>query len=200
MAIAIIVAIVAQFIEASDNPIFTPTNFLSYFTILSNVGALLVLGSLAVRPQLVDDEPFMIFRGAVTVYMAITGIVYNVLLAPAAADVSTQLAWVNSIVHVVGPLVVVVDWFVDRSPIRATLGQAATWLIFPAVWLVYTMVRGPRADWYPYPFLNPDLHSTGEIVVTCVGILIAFVLVGLIVRWGSGPGGTAIAAARAQAS
>jgi hypothetical protein len=101
---------------------------------------------------------------------------------------------------VVGPVVVVVDWFVDRSPIRATLGQAATWLIFPAVWLVYTMIRGPRADWYPYPFLDPDLHSTGEIVVTCVGILAAFVVVGLIVRWGSGPGGVTPVASSAQAS
>jgi len=188
MATAIVVAIVAQFIEARNNPIFTPTNFLSYFTILSNIGAVIVLGSLAVRPDFVDREPFVILRGAVTLYMAITGIVYNVLLAPAAADVSTQLAWVNSIVHVIGPVVVVVDWFVDRSPIRPTLGQAATWLIFPAVWLVYTMIRGPLADWYPYPFLNPDLHSVGEIVVTCVGILVAFVLVGLIVRWGSGQG------------
>ncbi len=186
MAVAIVVAIVAQFVEAGDNPIFTPTNFLSYFTILSNIGAVVVLGSLALRPALVGSEPFVILRGAVTVYMAITGIVYNVLLAPAAADVSTQLAWVNSIVHVIGPVVVVVDWFVDRSPVRPTLGQAATWLIFPAVWLVYTMIRGPLADWYPYPFLNPDLHSVGEIVVTCIGILVAFVLVGLIIRWGSG--------------
>jgi hypothetical protein len=186
LATAILVAIVAQFVEAGDNAIFTPTNFFSYFTILSNVGAMLVLGSLAVRPRLVDRESFEIVRGAVTVYMTITGIVYNVLLAPAAADVSTQLAWVNSIVHVIAPVVVVVDWFVDRSPIRPTLGQAATWLIFPAVWLVYTMVRGPLADWYPYPFLNPDLHSVGEIIVTCVAILVAFVIVGLIVRWGSG--------------
>lgn len=188
LAIAILVAIVAQFVEAGDSSIFTPTNFFSYFTILSNVGAMLVLGSLAILPGLVGREPFVILRGAVTVYMTITGIVYNVLLAPAAADVSTQLAWVNSIVHVIAPIVVVVDWFVDRSPIRPTLGQAATWLIFPAVWLVYTMVRGPLADWYPYPFLNPDLHSVAEIVVTCIGILVAFVIVGLIVRWGADDG------------
>ncbi len=186
MATAIIVAIVAQFVEARNSPIFTPTNFFSYFTVLSNIGAMVVLGSLALRPALVDREPFVIFRGAVTVYMAITGIVYNLLLAPAGADVSTQLAWVNSIVHVVGPVVVVVDWFLDRSSIRPTLGQAATWLIFPAVWLVYTMVRGPMADWYPYPFLNPDENSAAEIAGTCVAIMFAFVVVGLVVRLGSG--------------
>jgi hypothetical protein len=46
------------------------------------------------------------------------------------------------------------------------------------------MIRGPLADWYPYPFLNPDLKSVGEIIVTCIGIMVAFVLVGLLLRLG----------------
>ena len=188
MAAAIVVAIVAQFIEAGDNPRFTGTNFFSYFTILSNVGAIVVLGALALRPALVGREPFVVLRGAVTLYMAITGIVYNVLLAPAAADVSTQLEWVNSVVHVIAPVIVVIDWFLDRSPIRPTIAQAATWLIFPAVWLVYTMIRGPLAEWYPYPFLDPDLKSVGEIIVTCIGIMVAFVVVGLLLRLGARDG------------
>lgn len=185
-ATAIVVAIVAQFVAAGDNPAFTAINFFSYFTILSNLAAMVVLGALAARPVLVGHRQFALARGAVTVYMTITGIVYNLLLAPAAADVSTQLAWVNSIVHVVAPIIVVIDWFVDRSPVRPTLGQAAGWLIFPAVWLVYTMIRGPLADWYPYPFLDPDDNSVAAIAVTCCGILAAFVAVALIVRRGAG--------------
>lgn len=131
MAIATVVAIITAFVDATDVPTFRAVNFFSYFTILSNLGAIVVLGALAVRPALVGDERFMILRGAVTLYMVITGIVYNVLLAPAAADVSTGQEWVNSVVHVIGPIVVVVDWFVDRSPTRPTVAQAATWLIFP---------------------------------------------------------------------
>ena len=82
----------------------------------------------------------------------------------------------------------VIDWFLDRSPIRPTMAQAATWLVFPAVWLAYTMIRGPLADWYPYPFLNPDLKSVGEIVVTCIGMMVAFVVVGLLLRLGARDG------------
>ena len=144
------------------------------------------MAALFVRPVLVGVDPFVIFRGAVTLYMTITGIVYNVLLAPQQADVSTNLEWVNLVVHVVGPLVVLADWIVDRSPIKPTIGQTATWLIFPAVWLVYTMVRGPLADWYPYPFLDPNEKSVGYIVVNCVGIMLAFILISLILRWWSG--------------
>jgi hypothetical protein len=68
---------------------------------------------------------------------------------------------VNVVVHMIGPLVVVLDYLVDPPPVRPTIGETATWLIIPAVWLVYTMLRGPAADWYPYPypFLDPDLHG-----------------------------------------
>ena len=95
---------------------------------------------------------------------------------------------VNSVVHVIAPVVVVIDWFLDRSPVRPTIAQAATWFIFPAVWLVYTMIRGPLAEWYPYPFLDPDLESVGEIIVTCIGIMVAFVVVGLLLRLGARDG------------
>ena len=64
MALAIVVAIVAQLIRASDNETFSPVNFFSYFTILSNLGAIIVLGTLAARPALIGREPFVVLRGA----------------------------------------------------------------------------------------------------------------------------------------
>ena len=186
MAVAIVFALVSQFIRGVDVPTFEAVNFFSYFTVLSNIGAAVLLAALALRPHLVGDEAFTVTRGAVTLYMAVTGIVYNALLAPVAADVSVNLEWVNLVVHVIGPIVVVADWFVDRAPVKPTVAQTATWLIFPAVWLVYTMVRGPLAHWYPYPFLDPDLESVGSIVVTCAGIMVALVVLSALLRWWAG--------------
>ncbi len=186
MALAIVVALASQFVSGEDRPTFDAMNFFSYFTVQSNIGAVIVLGALALRPALFDSESFTILRGAVTLYMTITGIIYNVLLAPLAADVSTNLEWVNLVVHVIGPIVVLADWFVARARIRPTVGQTATWLIFPAVWLLYTMIRGPLADWYPYPFLDANEKSVGSIVITCVGIMIVFVVIAAILRWWAG--------------
>ena len=45
-----------------------------------------------------------------------------------------------------------------------------------AAWSAYTLVRGPIADRYPYPFLDPALESVASIVVTCIGILVVFVV------------------------
>ncbi len=187
MAIATLYTLVWHFINGEDDPTFDAVNFFSYFTILSNVGAMILLGALAIRPALIGVEGFVVFRGAVTLYMIITGIVYNLLLAPASADVNTNTQWVNFIVHVLGPIVVTADWFAYRSPIKPTVGQMATWWIFPALYLIYTMIRGPFADWYPYPFLDPNQKGVGEIILYCVGILVAFVVISIILRWWSGP-------------
>ncbi len=188
MAVATIVALIVTFADGTDEPGFNAVNFFSYFTVLSNIGAITVLGALFLRPDLIADRRFVNYRGAITLYMAITGVVYNVLLAPAAANVGVDQEWTNSVVHVIGPAVIVVDWFLDRAPLRSTVVETASWLIFPAVWLVYTMIRGPMADWYPYPFLDPDLKSIGSIVITCVGIMVTFVVFAFVLRLGGRDG------------
>ena len=186
LAVAIVVALTDQFFFGADLPTFRTVNFFSYFTVLSNVSAAVVLGTLAVRPALESDHTMSIVRGAVTLYMTVTGLVYAVLLAPAAADVSTNLKWVDVVVHQIAPVVVLAD-FALRSPFRRpTWPHAATWLIFPAVWLVYTLVRGPRAHWYPYPFLDPDQSSTTEIVVSCIGIFAVMLALSAALRWWAG--------------
>jgi hypothetical protein len=93
MAAAIVAALVDQFFFGRDLPTFRAVNFFSYFTVLSNIFAAVLLFVLGAKPSLVEHHTVSIVRGAVTLYMAVTGIVYNVLLAPAAADVSTNLEW-----------------------------------------------------------------------------------------------------------
>ena len=60
-------------------------------------------------------------------------------------------------------------------------------VIFPIVWAVYTLIRGPitpnqltGADyWYPYPFLDPNNSLNGYFSVSFYVILIA-VIIGLV--------------------
>lgn len=188
MAVATVVALIVTFVDGTDEPGFRAVNFFSYFTVLSNIGAITVLGALFLRPDLLADRRFVNYRGAITLYMTITGIVYNVLLAPAAANVGVDQEWTNSVVHVIGPIVIVIDWFLDRAPLRPTVVETASWLIFPAVYLVYTMIRGPLADWYPYPFLDPDTKSIGSIAVTLAGVVVAFVVIAFVLRLGGRDG------------
>ncbi|MDQ3057292.1 MAG: Pr6Pr family membrane protein, partial [Pseudomonadota bacterium] len=51
--------------------------------------------------------------------------------------------------------------------------------VFPATYLVYTLLRGMTTGWYPYPFLNPATAGgyTG-VAMYSLGIFVAFLVVG----------------------
>ncbi|MEV0077099.1 Pr6Pr family membrane protein [Nocardia neocaledoniensis] len=165
-----------------DSATFSLTNFLSYFTIESNILAVIVLavgGVLA--PQ---SERWQIVRGAVTLYMLITMVVYAVLLAN--IDVMLTDKWINDIMHRYLPLVLVLDWLLVAMPRRLRVSPAliGQWLIFPLVYGIYTLIRGPIADWYPYPFIDPRGQgylsmALGLVVLTLVFAILAVAVASL---------------------
>lgn len=178
----IIAAIVGQFVVSwslvPDRAVFL-VNFFSYFTILSNALAALTLLVAAwfsfTRP--VEPSWFTVVRVCAATYMATTLVVYNLLLRGISLDQATTVPWSNEILHVWGPLLVVADWVL--SPGRNRVPWSRYWIIaaFPIVWVVYSLVRGPIADWYAYPFLNPAQDGGYGAVAIYVAAIAAFILI-----------------------
>lgn len=170
-------AIVAALVTA-----FESLNFFFYFTVLSNILAAALFAGLALRPDWMSSSGR--FRGAVTLFMVITGLVYAVLLRPIEADVGLTDQWVNWVLHSLGPAAALIDWLLfppDRPLARSSLW---IWLIFPAAYLAVTLIRGPIADWYPYPFLDPShTGGYGAVAMWSLLILLFFVGVGSFLRW-----------------
>ncbi len=191
-AALIVAAIVAQavrtFTQAGDRGQDEATvvaNFFSFFTILSNCAAAVVLGwavgwtlrsrSRTMIPDgpsgaprdVVEPRPLAVCLTAVSTYMIITGVVYNLLLRGVDLEPGTTVAWSNEVLHSAGPAFLALD--VVLGPFRRRLDRRAVLatLAFPVVWIVYTLLRGPHVVnprtgaswWYPYPFLDP--HSDG---------------------------------------
>jgi len=157
---------------------FSSANYLSYFTIESNILAVVVLLVGALRdPQ---SRGWQLFRGATTLYMVITGIVYAVLLAN--IDVMLQDGWINTALHRLLPLVLLLDWVLAPSRVRISEVQSLSWLVFPAVYGAYSLIRGPIVDWYPYPFLDPRQQGYLQLAVTAVVLLLAMALMALAVN------------------
>jgi hypothetical protein len=205
MAALTVAAIVAQLVQSVSGAIDAGrhvatiiTNFFSFFTILSNALAAVVLLWAAIwfwtRGRREDAEPegLATALAAITTYMVITGIVYNLLLRKYQLEPGAVVPWSNEVLHLVGPLFLLADLFV--GPRRRALPWRSLWWIvaFPIVWAVYTMLRGPLITnpgtgdpfWYPYPFLNPN-HDGGwpSVIVYVVGIAIAIIAVGSFVVW-----------------
>jgi hypothetical protein len=149
---------------------FRAFNHFSYFTVLSNVFAAVValLGVFSpVSAQI---------RGAAVLYMGTTGIVYWLLLR--GIDVQTP-AYANWVLHTVVPILVVVEWLLAPEKTR----RWWIWLSFPLAYLVYTLVRGPIADWYPYPFMDPRQNGYGAVLLTCLFVAVVFGVLAFAVSW-----------------
>ncbi|HWK78389.1 Pr6Pr family membrane protein [Microbacterium sp.] len=172
-------------------------NFFSYFTILSNVLAViaLVIGGLWMlrTRRTAEAEPAWLatLLACASTYMIVTGIVYNLLLRNIPlAGISD--VWTNETLHVVIPLVMLAD--VLFAPRRRALPRGAmlTAVIFPIVWAAYTLIRAnfitsPATGnpwWYPYPFLDPHLQGGYlGVIAYILGIAVAIIAVAAFVVW-----------------
>ena len=160
-------------------------NMFSYFTIQSNVLVFTMSAVLLVRPR-VAGAFWRVVRLAALCGITLTGIVYATVIAPY-VHLSGEALVYNYIFHYVVPISTVIG-FVVVGPRRQFQRRDMVFLVWPVLWLVYTMVRGAVADpvfkglgeapsHYPYRFLDVDAVSTVEVVLSIV--LITIVLIGL---------------------
>ncbi len=147
-------------------------NFFSYFTIESNMLAIavLIVGGL-LNPQ---SRDWAYLRGAATLFMVITGIVYAALLAN--AEVGLKAAWIDDTLHRVIPLVMLADWIFFSPWTRGSFVAALGWLTGPLAYFAYSLVRGPIAHWYPYPFLDPRHEGGGYGRVALYAVVLALAM------------------------
>ena len=203
-ALAIVAAIVAQLIASVgfwrsrgvEDITVNVVNFFSFFTIDANLGSIVVGATgayLLVARRDADPRWFQVYRACIVAYMATTGIVYNLLLRGIELPQGSTVGWSNEILHVIAPIYLVVDWLFAPGRAPLTLRTLRVMVIFPIVWAVYTLIRGPLVNdevtgnpfWYPYPFLNPATSPEGYLSVAFYVALIAAVicLVGAGVIW-----------------
>lgn len=202
MSAAIVVAVVAQFsasmstaAELGRDVATTAVNFFSFFTILSNVSAAVVLTWAAIRwlargrrTGATEPHALAVALACVSTYMIVTGIVYNTLLRGITLPQGSEpIPWSNEILHLVGPIFLLLDVFLGPARRALPWSRILVVVAFPLVWVIYTLARGPLTVnpatgdpwWYPYPFLDPHLQPWGyggvALYIVGIAILIAAV-------------------------
>jgi hypothetical protein len=176
-----VVAMTYQF-SALDNtlPTFSHGNFFSFFTIQSNILGAAALALAAIVRRSERNALFDALRGAATLYMAITGIVFALLLSGLQEELDTHIAWVDFTVHKLMPVVLVVDWLLEPARRRLPLWTAGAWLAYPVAWFAYTLVRGASEDWYPYPFVDVQSHGYGRVLLNAAVMAVCFAVGALV--------------------
>jgi len=166
----IIAAVIYQLAQISQW-----ANYFSFFTIQSNLigAAVLLIGAIAMPGA---SRSWDLVRGAAAIYLILTGVVYNTLLT--GVDVQTSQQWVNNVMHRIIPIVMLIDFLIVPLAHRIRWREALVWSIYPLLYLVYSLIRGPIVDWYPYPFLDPrEDGGYPRVAIYCVAILVGFLAV-----------------------
>jgi hypothetical protein len=154
-------------------------NFFSFFTIQSNLLAAFVLLTVGVG-MLINAKAkpqFAFIRGAATLYMVITGIVFALLLSGLEQRLQVTVPWVNMVFHQLMPVVLLIDWLLFPPKFKFSFRHTVLWLVFPTLYLFYSLIRGSIVNWYPYPFLDPP--QVGWLYVIITSIVIAVGATGL---------------------
>ncbi|GAA1825366.1 Pr6Pr family membrane protein [Agromyces salentinus] len=160
---------------------FAVSNFFSYFTIQSAFIAVVTLTIAAVYALRAPRDPAWlgVLRTMATVYVVLSGLVFAVIVAESSSHgYRVDVPWSDTLLHFVVPALALVAWTTDsviavnpRVP-WPTIGWV---LVFPSVWLVYTLIRGADVGWYPYFFLDEaQVGSTLGVVVSCAIVVLIF--------------------------
>lgn len=155
-------------------------DYFSYFTILSNILITFVFLSFGLGNSK-KSLAAKVYAPSV-LYMCITGIVFwTILKGGHGVHHSIVIPWVNIVLHGITPLVAILGFLLFPPAKKLNYSEIWRWLLFPLIFVFYSLVRGPIAHWYPYVILNPATAGGYAGVAKYVtGILVGAYILGII--------------------
>ena len=155
--------------------------FLSYFTILSNILVALVTTAVALggRGRFARCLASPRVLGAAALYIAVTGLIYAMLLADLWQPAGPQW-WADVVLHDAVPVLYVLWWLLFAPRPGLTTHDVPRWLVFPAAYLLWSLLRGSWTLTYPYPFIDPIALGWPRMWLNAAVVAVGFVVLGLL--------------------
>jgi hypothetical protein len=186
MALLAIGAVLLQAWHLSRIERFALDQYLSFFTIQSNLLAAFVLACEAAGGLGLSHRRRDSLRGALVLYLGITGVVYAILLARLPIVKEIVHPWADLVLHYGMPIWIMADWLIAPPTSKISFRRALKWLIYPITYLFLTLLRGAWTNWYPYPFLDPKNPGgwPAVAIVSTVITLLAIMAIWFILYFG----------------
>ena len=162
--------------------------FFGYFTIDTNILCALFLTFVAVKS---NSGLGRFFRNAatataLTVYITIVGITYNILLRNTWNPQGMQKI-VDELLHSVIPVYFILFWFIFVSRGVLKWKNSFPWLLYPILYMVYAIILGAITKFYPYPFVDVnELGYPKALTNSLIVLVLIFLLSLLLIRIGNG--------------
>lgn len=155
----------------------TVFRYFGYFTILTNIMVALCFSALLLKQNSFFRKPTT--QTAVTAYIFLVALVYNIVLRGVVKPEGFARI-VDELLHVVMPVIFIVYWFVYTDKRSLQWKHIFPWLLYPLVYIIYTLIRGSFVHFYPYPFLNVDQLGYQSVLINCIWVSFAFLIFSLL--------------------
>jgi hypothetical protein len=174
-------AVIGQYIIILNNhtfPVLEATiRFFSFFTILTNTLVAIYFSCLllpASRCATILNQTGALT--AVTVYIIMVGSVYQIMLRQMWQPQGMQLV-IDEMLHTVIPTLVVIFWFLYEHKNSLQYRQICIWLLYPVIYLAYTLIHGHFSNFYPYYFIDVSELGLLKALKTSALLMLAFVTI-----------------------
>lgn len=167
--------------DIGPDPVNRTINFFSFFTILTNIIAALAMTAPLIAPQssvgAFFDRPAV--RTAIATYIIVVAVTYHLILR----DLWDPQGWqwvADMILHYVTPALFVLDWLLFVPKQGVPWKTALTALVFPLIYMGWTLWHGSWSGFYPYPFVDVSQIGLERTLVNAGGMTAAFIVLCLV--------------------
>jgi hypothetical protein len=158
----------------------TTLRFFSYFTILTNSLVALYFSVLWYRKPISlltrFEKPG--FLTAVTLYIAMVGLVYQLVLR-GIWEPTGMFRIVDEMLHSIIPIYVIVFWFAFEDKKNVSWKLIPSWLLYPLFYLIFILFRGNYSGYYPYPFVNVTELGLEKALMNSAALLLVFLVLAI---------------------
>lgn len=149
--------------------------FFSFFTILTNI-----LTALFFTTQALGIKQYKAGTlTAITVYITIVGLVYQVMLRHLWAPTGMQRV-VDELLHSVIPVLTILYWYLYEDRHNVSNKQIPAWLLYPFVYCIYILIRGYFSGFYPYPFIDVSALGFSSVLLNALLLFFFFGFVSIL--------------------
>lgn len=167
---------------------FRPHEYFVFFSIDSSIlaGVVALVGAYVLLSGKEESERLSTLRLVATVSMIIVGVVYHALLGDSAVDArDIGYEWPrvpNLVIHTWAPIALFFDYLLSYKGVLPRWRKALWVIVYPLVWLSFSVVRGLLDNWWPYWFINPNSEIGISGMLTYIVIIaISFISLGYLV-------------------
>ncbi|WP_027143679.1 Pr6Pr family membrane protein [Mesorhizobium sp. WSM3626] len=153
--------------------------YFSFFTILTNIGAVLVHTSLLSSNGHASWLPAFAgprMRAGVAASITLVFIVYATVLARLWQPQGLFLLC-DVLLHYVTPVLFVLWWLISGADGKTRWSDISWWVVYPIAYLAYALARAPLAGEVPYPFLDIARNGVESVTIAALAITALFVAI-----------------------